>query len=53
MCKHMFKTNKKFTGCKSCNAKQVICLNPKICGKRRNGNLCNEKTCKYFENDTK
>jgi len=39
-----------FTACKTCGSpKLVICSNPKIIGKKRNGKLCNSKHCKHFK----
>lgn len=48
-------TDEPFTGCRTCGGKRVICSNPKVVGKRRNGRNCrpyDEKTgtgCKYFK----
>ncbi len=43
-------TNEPFGSCKTCgNPKVVICSNPKIVGKKRNGNGCNKAGCKRFE----
>jgi len=48
-CIHGEYTNKKFTGCKTCGAKLVICSNQKIAAKNRNDKLCNSQKCKHFK----
>ena len=55
-CKHGEYTNDLFNirGCKTCGSpKVVICSHEKVIGKRRNGNLCKQNSCKYFKNLTK